>query len=311
MKKIVLCLIVLSAFALKGQSQNEPNVVDPQSGSKKACFKLASLSISSDVNDFPTMNHLDKGFGMGQPSKGMNNMFPGNTDFMKGNHAGDMNSRKQLNLEMGFNPYSKKLGGYNKQREFDIGLTYSGSNLKDKNSNKFTSTPGDTFSHNSAIYQTDTIKRTHQVYRQEASVLGISAQYLYKTNPDKRVSLFTGYGLNIGYALTSRIYKKYSTDSVLVVSPYNVLASANDFSNGEQIGSEVQKTSGNAQPTFLTSVFIPVGINFRLSKTKEIWNQMNLFAKANVGLEAETAVSRRTHLLPYVGCSLGFAFNLK
>ena len=143
MKKIVLCLIVLSAFALKGQSQNEPNVVDQQSGSKKACFKLASLSISSDVNDFPTMNHLDKGFGMGQPSKGMNNMFPGNTDFMKGNHAGDMNSRKQLNLEMGFNPYSKKLGGYNKQREFDIGLTYSGSNLKDKNSNKFTSTPGD------------------------------------------------------------------------------------------------------------------------------------------------------------------------
>jgi hypothetical protein len=296
---------------LKGQSQNEPNVVDQQSGSKKACFKLASLSISSDMNDFPTRNHRDKGFGMGQPSKGMNNMFSGNTDFMKGHHAGDMNSRKQLNLEMGFNPYSKKLDDYNKQRELDIGLTYSGSNLKDKNSNKFTSTPGDTFSHNSALYQTDTIKRTHQIYHEEASVLGISAQYLYKTNPDKKISLFTGYGINVGYALTARIYKKYSSDSVLVVTPYNIPANANDFSNGAQLGSEIQKTIGNAQPTFLTSVFVPIGLNFRLSKTKEIWNQMNLFAKADVGLEAEIAVSRRTHFLPYMGSSLGFAFNLK
>lgn len=311
MKNFILCLIVLSAFALNGHSQNEPNVVDPQSGSKKACFKLASLSISSDANVFPTMNHRDKGFGMGQHSKGMNNMFSGNTDFMKNHSAGNMNSRKQLNFEIGFNPYSKKLGDYNKQREFDIGLYYSGSNLKDKNSNKFTSTPGDTFSHNSALYQTDTIKRTHQVYREEASVLGISAQYLYKTNPEKRISLFTGYGINVGYALTARIYKRYSKDSVLVVNPYNVPATANDFSNGTQLGSEVQKTSGNAQPTFLTSAFIPIGINFRLSKTKEIWNQMNLFAKADIGVEAETAVNRRAHFLPYMGSSLGFKFDLK
>ena len=72
-----------------------------------------------------------------------------------------------------------------------------------------------------------------------------------------------------------------------------------DYNNGELLGSYEQKTSMSAKPTFLTSIFIPIGVNFRLSKTKEIWDQMNLFAKADVGLEAVAAVNRRVQTSKY------------
>ena len=108
------------------------------------------------------MNHRnDRGFNMGKPSQGFNSQVPGNNDFNIGHNNGGMNTRTQLNLEVGFNPYSKKLEAYSKERELVVGINYSGFSLISRNSNKFAITPGDTFSHNSGIYQTDTIRRTH------------------------------------------------------------------------------------------------------------------------------------------------------
>jgi len=311
MKKLILFFFALSAFSLNIKSQNEPNAVNTQPENKKACIKIATLSISSGVNNYRIIGHYGNGFNSRQSSKDQNNLQSGNNDLMMGRRGGDMTSRSQLNLEIGFNPYSKKLGDYNKDRELIFGLYYSGSDLKNTNSNKFIIAPGDTFSHNSVVYQTDTIKRSHKTYREEANVFGVSAQYLYKTNTDKRFSLFAGYGLNMGYAITARIFKRSSADSVLVLTPYNVQPNFNDYNNGTVFRSNEQKSSMEAKSTFFTSVFIPFGVNFRLSKTKEIWSQMNLFVNASVGLETEIVVDRRAHYNPYMGCSVGFKFNLK
>ena len=56
MKKLILCLFVLTAFTLAGQSQNNP---DTQPGKKKAgCFKVSSLSISSGIKFLKLPNML-------------------------------------------------------------------------------------------------------------------------------------------------------------------------------------------------------------------------------------------------------------
>jgi len=309
MKKLILASIVLSVYALNVQSQNDPNKGNPQSGDKKACLKISSLSVSTGVNDFSLIGKDGRSFN-GSPND-QNGLQPGNVKPMMDHRNGNFASGRQLNFEIGFNPYSKKLGDYNKKREITLGLYYSGANLADRNSMKFSIVPGDTFSHNSTTYQNDTIKRTHKSYREEANIIGISFQSLYKTDPDKKLSLFTGYGINLGYAVTARIYKRTSKDSAVVVNYYNTQTNYNEFNNGTLLGSEVLKTSSDAKPTILTSVFIPIGINFRICKTKEIWNQMNLFAQADFGLQAETVINRRAHFNPYVGYSMGFKFNLK
>jgi hypothetical protein len=310
MKKFILFLFVLAAFSLNSQSQNDPNAGNPQPEKKKACcFKIGSLSISSGFSDYRTMGRSDKDFE--KPSKDQNNWQSGNMGFMMGNKGGGITSRKYLTLEIGLNPYSKKLGDYNKKRELSVGLYYSGSDLADKNSIEFASTAGDTFSYNSVMYQADTISRTQRTYLEKANVLGASIQYLYKTDPEKRISLFTGYGINAAYAITARIHESYTKDSAVVVNFYGSKPNLDGIDNGTFLGSDEQKVSYKAKPTLFASVFIPFGINFRLCQKKEIWNQMNIFIKGSVGLETEIVVNSKTHFNPYMGCSMGFKFDLK
>jgi hypothetical protein len=311
MKKIILFMFVLTAFALASHGQSDPNSVNPKPEKKRACFKIASLSISSGANDYKAMGHSDKDFDFDKPSQGHNNWNSGNMDFMMGKNGNNTISRKQLNLSIGLNPYSKKLGDYNKKRELTIGLYYSGSDLINRKSTDYTSTIGDTFSFNSVIYQADTVARIQKSYIEKANVIGASVQYLYKSDPEKRFSLFAGYGINAGYAITAQIHEGYAKDSALVLNFYNAKPDYSGYYNGVFLGSEESKSSIKAQPTIFASVFLPFGVNFRLSKNKEIWNQMNLFIKGTIGLETEFVVNSQTHYNPYMGYSMGFKFDFK
>ncbi len=311
MKTSFLLFIFLFAFSLSNYGQNVTNPSTPVPEKKKHCLTMSSLNISNQTNNYKTdEDHRDQGNleQNGPPQNKPNDGFQG----MKKDHGfSNSNSRKFLSLEIGFNPYSKKLGDYNRKREFLIGLFYSGSDLVNRNSTEFTSRPGDTLSFNSVMYQTDTLSKTHHTFRKEADVLGLSFQYLYKTDPEKMISLFTGYGMNVGYTINSRIYERNSKDSVVALNFYNALTNYSNFENSPRLGSEETIVSKNADPTLITSVYIPFGLNMRLCKTKEIWNQLNLFVKGVVGLEADINFGHNTHFLPYMGCSMGFKFALK
>jgi len=309
MKKLLLAICASTVFSLNVQSQNDPNKVNSQAIDNKACLKLSYLSISMDNNKYRTMG--DDGKDFHKMSKDQNSMHSGDMGSMMNHLGSNFNSGRKLNFEVGFNPYSKKLNDYNKKREILFGLYYSGSDLANRKSTKMTSVPGDTFSHNSVMYQNDTIKRTQKSYREEANVLGLTFQYLYKTDPEKRFSLFAGYGINLGYAVNARIYKRSSKDSAIVVGLSGAQPSFELFNNETKLGTDVHRSSVEAKPTFLTNVFIPVGLNLRLSQSREILNKMNLFVKADMGLQVETIVNRRAHFNPYIGCGFGLTYDLR
>ena len=274
MKKLIFFLFILTAYAFNSQCQNDPGLGSSQPEKKKCCFEIASLSIAVGNNDYKT---LGRNNDFEKHSKELNNNQLDNSRYMMDHKGGNISFRSQLNLEIGLNPYSKKLNGYNKKRELILGLYYSSFNLVDKSSAKFTTVPGDTFSNNSVKYQTDTLIRTHRTYRKEADVLGITAQYLYKTDPQKRLSLFTGYGINAGYAINEQIYKNYSKEEAVVVNFYDTKPDINEFGNGNLLSNTERKIRIKPDPMIFSSIFIPFGVNFRLCKTKEIWDQMNLF----------------------------------
>ncbi|MEI8204632.1 MAG: hypothetical protein WCH34_16560 [Bacteroidota bacterium] len=316
MKKTFLLLLILASFSFMSRSQTVLNPgTTSQPEKKKACLKISSLNISSQSNLYKSRerdnNNSDQNGNAPDLNDNSTNQNDNRNNPMMGNFNSNGNTRKMLNLEIGFNPYSKKLGTYNTKREMLIGLYYSGSDLVNHNTTKFSSTTGDTLSFNSVIYQTDTITRTHHIYRKEADVLGVSFQYLYKTDPEKMFSLFTGYGINAGYTITSRIYEKTTRDSAVTLNFLNAKPNYNNFNDLSLLGTDEITTQMNGKPTILASVFIPFGVNMRLCKTKEVWNQMNLFIKGNVGLETDITIDRGTHFLPYASVSAGFKFNLK
>ena len=272
-------------------------------------MNISGISVDMGSFSYRTIhkeNQDNENFQDGQGSFGM-----GRGNSMMYSNNGNSNSRKELTFEIGFNPYSKKLGEYNKRQEFAIGFFYSGSDLANENTEKFSSTVGDTFSFHQVLYQNDTMIRSRSEYRESANVLGVSAKYLFKTDPEKRFSLFTGIGLKLACTITSRVYKRNSEDTVVSVNYYNTQPNYGLFEDAKNIGTSDTWYRGKSEATVFTSVFAPFGVNMRLCKKKEIWNQMNIFMQGVVGLELESQIKGSTHLNPFMGCSMGFKFDFQ
>jgi hypothetical protein len=306
MKKSMLFLLVFITFAMNCISQNESNSDSSKVGKKKCCFKMASLSVDLGVNKYRVIKHDD--YESEDPSYSQKT---GPFGFVMNNNDGNILSKHELTLELGLNPYNKKLGEYNKKQELAIGLFYSGSNLADWHSIESTNSPGDTFSNNSTVYQNDTVMRTQHAERIAANVLGISVKYLFKTDPEKRFSLYSGIGINASFTITSQIYEKFQYDTAVMVNFYNTNPNLERFDNGLFLGGAEEKTSMKAESSIFTSVYIPFGVNFRLAKNKKIWNQMNIFLQGSFGLEVETEVKGATSINPFMGCSAGFKFEFE
>ena len=272
-------------------------------------MKISGISVDMGSFNYRTIHKEDKDFDPMKDNNCSFNIGHGNS-MMYGNN-GNSNSRKELTFEIGFNPYSKKLGEYNKRQEFAIGFFYSGSDLANENTEKFSSTVGDTFSFHQVLYQTDTMVRSRSEYRESANVLGVSAKYLFKTDPEKRFSLFTGVGLKLACTITSRVYKYASEDMAVAINYYNTKPNFSLFDDATHIAGGETWYRGKSDATLFTSVFAPFGVNMRLCKKKEIWNQMNIFMQGVVGLELESQIKGSTHLNPFMGCSMGFKFDFQ
>ena len=337
MKKIVLMFLTVMALSIGVQSQNtsverrknsnenpkDASSVTTQDRSmtetkeasvteKKGCFRIASLSLSSGMNKYRTLKNDENDDDFDYSSKYSHQWKSGGMGFMKNGYNSDILTRNFINLEMGLNPYSKKLGAYNLKQEMTIGLFYSGSDLENTWSVKYASTPGDTFLINTIKYQTDSVTRVKYSLNEKANVMGARVEYLFKTDPEKRFSVFTGVGLDFAYAITAQIRESYTTEHAVVLNFYNPEDIYEGFEHGSFYGKdETKKTSIKADPTFFTGVSVPFGINMRLCKKKEIWNQMNLFLKGDFGLEAEIVANHQPHFNPFIGTAIGFRFNFK
>jgi hypothetical protein len=309
MKKIVLLLIVFTAFAFAAQSQNATDTVKTKSEVKKCCFRISNLSIASGVNKYRVQSRFDDMYEDNGRNK---EAHFGKMGFRMENDNRNIRSRNYINLEMGLNPWSKKMGIYNRRQELTIGLYYSASNLEDSYYSSFATTPGDTFTFNTIKYKTDTLSRTEHYFARGADLLGARVEYLFKTDPEKRFSVFTGVGIDLSYTLRTEISESIVKDSSIVLNFYNN-SSTMDFMNTQtNLGSEdIMHYFGKGDPTFFTGVYIPYGLNFRLCKKKEILNQFSLFMKGSLGLEAEFASNHKPRFNPFMGTSLGLKFNFK
>ena len=279
---------------------------------KKGCFRIASLSMASGMNKYRELG--DEEFDWNRPDKNQHGWNTGNMSSMMDSKSGGFSTRNSIILEMGLNPWSKKMGNYNKKRELAISLFYSGSDLANRYSQEFLTTAGDTFSFNGVSYQTDTVSRIQKSYVEKANVLGVGVQYLFRSDPEKRFSVFAGIGIDAAYALTARIRETYTKDSALVLSlssDKSDYIGDREFDNGNFLGNEETKTTVNAKTTMFASVYVPFGIDFKLCKKKDIWNQFSLFLKGNVGLETAMVVGSKTHFNPYMGAAIGLKFNFK
>lgn len=101
-----------------------------------------------------------------------------------------------------------------------------------------------------------------------AQQLRLETSLIYRTNPENRWSVYAGIGLSFGlsYNASTRIdYNSYSYSSSYDQSY--------DYSNLGQDKREYFENKSN----WSTSVFVPMGIDFRLGKKREFWKRLHLY----------------------------------
>jgi hypothetical protein len=222
-----------------------------------------------------------------------------------------------LTFNLGLTPYSKKLGKYRENRELRFTV---GGNMGVRNSfdyydnNTFVI---DTFQsvNGTGIVYADSSIYNNYFYELDFTEINFGFSYLFKTDVNRVVHFYTGFGLNYGIALRSTVsVNQYTNRSVYYYNEYNKPNEneAGFYGNMNNNGySDSYSETKLKSPLQFVRVYIPLGLSIRLSKkTESFFNHVNLWTELNPGVEFQMISSDKTYANPYIGVGvIGFNYH--
>lgn len=177
-------------------------------------------------------------------------------------------------LNIGINFLNKEKTEYNSNPQLRIGLVYiSGSNLSSslyQNDRKRFDTI--TFSQTGTIYYDSVISRHYNMdYHTEQ--LRLDASLIYRTNPAARWSLYGGIGIEAGASIntyTQISYSEYTRIESRDNYGYNSISS-------HEVSSFHQSEDFKHKSSYGGSVYLPIGLDFRISRKWDFFKRLHVF----------------------------------
>lgn len=302
MKKIFVLPVLLLALNIYGQNVNSDtntNLVN------KKC-KLAVSSIYLENTRMIISQSLGDLFDFDKFSFADNNIQTSKHDM--GGSSSFMNVT-QINLGAGFSPYCKKIGDYNRKMEIRFGFNFERGDWAAGTKSISVVSAGDNFISPSGVINSDTIDLTqiHNYYTM--NVIGIDISFLARSNQEKTVSLFAGAGLNAGFSITSRYLTitKNTIDVIYSMDGYEI--NGNDF-NYFNHAEQTDRNSSNSVKSVLVRLYVPFGVDFRLSKKHKVFNKFHLYLKGQLGADYQQLVDGSDNFFrPSVGMGMGLKYR--
>jgi hypothetical protein len=321
MKKASVLFISVFLFIVFANAQ--------ENTAKQPCFRVSSFSSSlgfggsltsnTDADYYLLQNAVDNpqqfvditGMKNSGPSWGFKGM--GYYNGMSYNSGGSGNGNLLFNL--GLTPYSKKLGKYRENRElrFSVGGSMGSRNqFHYYENNSFVIDTLYSVNGNNTVYA-DSVNNKQYNYSLNFSEINFGASYLFKTDVKRRVNFYAGIGFNYGISLRSYISFNEETYSALRYYNENDKPSDDEIYYGSYntISSYSSSTNNLKNPMQFLRVFIPVGLNFTLSKKPESFcSHVDLYTEMSPGVEFQILSSEKTYTNPYFGVAvIGFRYK--
>lgn len=263
---VVVCLLL--CFALAAQAQNETPKI-----------KITDAYILTGVQTVPQLAASTADMRTLAPqSVLLQQDYTGYESYSYNGYSGN----GQVAFRMGLQSIKKP------NRELQLGVSF-GSGMQASNTLSFTtSTPYDTFTSSQTGEQiiVDSVYNKHVISNYRTDQLQLDASLIYRTDHSARWSFYGGIGASVGTSLraTTSIYS-YGTSSANTIltseDAYSYSFANSTFEQGE-------REEFNNKNVFNASVFIPAGIDFRIGKRNEFWQQLHLVyeLRPNVGVVA-------------------------
>ncbi len=215
-------------------------------------------------------------------------------------------------ISIGITPYSKKRNEYRENRELRIGIGFNFGNRRSYSFYDKNSIPFDTLHSTSGnkVYADSVFIKAYD-YSENFVDFNFSISYLFKTDIAKRVYLYAGLGVEYGIAL--RYYLTANSYQSDYVSYYTGEPSSDDvyqFYYGKQNYSSKHIDANLKGPAQFVRLFVPMGINFRISNNNSFFKHINIYSELSPGIEFQMISNEKTFVNPYFGLALvGFSYR--
>lgn len=292
---IVLVLLVFIGY-LQAQTNNEE---------KKKC-KITAFNISMGFSGVFAPNTIEDYYSLKNSIKKPDLIV--NPSGMQNNHYyTSMSGNASPKISIGITPYSKKRNEYRENRELRIGVGFNFGNRRWYSFYGKESVPFDTLqstSDNTQVYADSVFVRAYD-YSENFVDFNVSISYLFKTDVQKRVYLYAGVGVEYGIAL--RYYlsvKSYESDYVSYYVGEPDFDDKYQYYYGKQNNSGKHVDANMKGSAQFVRVFVPIGINFRISNNNYFFKHLNIYSELSPGIEFQMVSGEKTFVNPYVGVAL-------
>lgn len=131
-------------------------------------------------------------------------------------------------------------------------------------------------------YFIDSVFNQHSSLNHNANMLNLDISYIVRLESQRKFSVFTGLGLQAGFSLQNFMSSDYHESSYVEDYP-NINRFA--YRGNRYSSSAVESETRNLGSTNTYRMFVPIGLNYRLSNKSFLLKHINLFATYNIGIE--------------------------
>jgi hypothetical protein len=230
-----------------------------------------------------------------------------NENFSNFNHSNSMgvDGSSMFNVMVGLNFLDKAKQTYKSNVQLRLGINYMAIQGLANSYFKETRKAYDTLISQQTGQYTILDSITYQSYRMNynSKQLRLDGSLIFKTNTEARWGLYGGIGVSFGASInasTDIVYSKYTRAE----NPTGINYSSNNSNSNDVNKSEVYIQKNNIG----ASVYIPLGIDFRIGKKKEFWKHTHLHYELRPGITYLSVPELRTYTNNYLQQGLGIRY---
>jgi len=142
----------------------------------------------------------------------------------------------------------------------------------------------------------DSIQTANYLIQYSSEQLRLETSLIYRTNPEKRWSVYAGIGGSFGFSYNAETYISYNSSS------YISGMSSTSYTNSDY-KNETEHFSNKSNIS--ASIFVPMGIDFRMGKTREFWKRLHLYYEMKPSVIFTSIPELRTFTTVNLMSSLG------
>lgn len=187
-----------------------------------------------------------------------------------------------FSLQTGIQFFDKEKNELRKTPTLRLGIRYARVNQFSGWSNIEERTPYDTLTgqNTGSVHYLDSIKSKSVNGNYDYEQISLDASFIFRTNQDLRWSVYGGLGFSFGVSLNAQTNISYSELEYTNIRGYSNHVPNYIIVNGEGVIREHHQNKSSIGG----SLYVPLGVDFRLGNTSPFWKMFHLFAEAQPGV---------------------------